>query len=408
MTFSSLKLDSKLLATLEKLGYTKPTPIQEQAIPKAIEGYDILASADTGTGKTAAFLLPVLHRLATSERRKGPQVLILVPTRELAMQVTDQAVKYSSRLGGVKVVTIFGGVPYPLQRRQLSKPYEILIATPGRLMDHMEAGRIDLSVVETLILDEADRMLDMGFIEPVKEITSHASPDRQTVMFSATIDKRMESLSRELLIEPVRITIERNRAEHDHIEQRLHIIDDLYHKYKILDRVLADPTLGCAVIFSSTKRFADSLVDRLVEQGFSAAALHGDMNQRQRTRTIGRMRDGKIRILVATDVAARGIDIPSITHVINFDLPMGVEDYVHRIGRTGRAGATGCAISFAGQRDIGLLKRIEEYIGKQIPQHVIEGLEPRARSQSPRKPFKKPYGRSFGGKPKPRRAFVRR
>ena len=387
MTFRSLQLDPKLLSNLEAHGYSDPTPIQKETIPPAMEGRDLLASADTGTGKTAAFLLPTIHKLLTSARKKGPRVLILVPTRELAQQLTTQAIKYSRHVEKLTIVTLYGGVPYPRQNKQLSRPYEILIATPGRLIDQMESGRVDLSRVETLILDEADRMLDMGFIGPVKEIAEKTSKKRQTLMFSATIDKRMEGLSRELLVDPVRVSVKRNNAEQHHIEQRLHVVDDVNHKHLLLNHILEDPSIESTLIFTSTKRFADTLVKKLTGSGHPAAAMHGNMNQSQRTRTLKQLREGKISILVATDVAARGIDISTISHVINFDVPMGVEDYVHRIGRTGRAGATGMAITFALHREMPKVKLIEKFTGHPIAQHVIKGMEPKAKSTTkpPRK-----------------------
>src|SRR3990167_7435056 len=319
MTFNDFNLHESILKAVSESGYSIPTSIQQQAIPEVLKGLDLRASAQTGTGKTAAFLLPALNRLTIPlpKRVHGPRILILVPTRELALQVSAQAVKYSKYLPRVKTVCVYGGVPYPIQRRELSRPFEILVATPGRLIDHLSSGRIDLSHVEMLILDEADRMLDMGFIEPVEEIVDATPKSRQTLMFSATLKGSVLKLSQHLLNKPFEINVVPDVTQHDNIEQRLHMVDNVGHKNRLLDHLLQDPTLNQAIIFISTKSFADQLVDTLIEQGHHAAALHGDMSQRSRTQTINRLRLGKIRILVATDVAARGIDIKTITHVIN-------------------------------------------------------------------------------------------
>jgi superfamily II DNA/RNA helicase len=292
------------------------------------------------------------------------------------MQVATEASKYSQYLSKVKTVCIYGGAPYPFQNRELAKPYEILVATPGRLIDHMERGRINFSRLEVLILDEADRMLDMGFIEPVEKIAKATPDSRQTLLFSATMKGSVLNLSRNLLNNPVEINIISDILKHENIEQRLHYVDGLDHKYRLLQHLLEDPTINQAIVFTSTKRHADQLVEELYERGYQAAALHGDMNQRQRTRTVSRLRSGEIRILVATDIAARGIDVQTISHVINFDLPGSVEDYVHRIGRTGRAGACGIALSLANTKETQLVRRIEAYTGKKITPHVIPGMEP--------------------------------
>jgi superfamily II DNA/RNA helicase len=362
---------------LEENDYHTPTPIQAMAIPKILEGLDIQASAQTGTGKTAAFTLPALDRLTKSAPKRNPRVLVLVPTRELAMQVASQVVKYSKHLQKIKTVCVFGGVPYPQQIRDLSRPYDILIATPGRLIDHLERGRINLKDIEFMILDEADRMLDMGFIEPVKEIAAQTPKSRQTLLFSATLKGEILALSKKLLNKPIEISIEHDVAYAENIEERVHFVDDVQHKHLILNHLLDDPTVEHAIVFTSTKVLANRLVDKLYAEGYQAAALHGDMNQRQRTKTITRMRQGKIKVLIATDVASRGIDISTISHIINFDLPTNVEDYVHRIGRTGRAGAKGVACSFVSFKDLPILRSIEKYTGNRITPHVIAGMEPK-------------------------------
>lgn len=391
-TFKDLNLHPEILRAIEESGYTTPTPIQQQAIPNILNGTDMRASAQTGTGKTAAFILPALNRLMNrvktggAKQAFGPRILILVPTRELAMQVAAQAVKYSKHLSQVKTVCIYGGAPYPVQNRELSRPYEILVATPGRLIDHMERGKINFARVEMLILDEADRMLDMGFIQPVEKIAAATPKTRQTLLFSATLKGSVLNLSKRLLNEPMEIAVAHEHAKHESIDQHLYYVDNLAHKYRLLDHLLQDPTVNQAIVFTATKRHADQLADKLTEMDHPTAALHGDMNQRQRTHTIVKLRQGKFRILVATDVAARGIDVQTITHVINFDLPMGVEDYVHRIGRTGRAGARGNAISFAEGRDSQKVKRIEEFTGQKMHIEEVAGMEPKF------KPGSKPSG----------------
>ncbi|MBS0656285.1 MAG: DEAD/DEAH box helicase [Verrucomicrobia bacterium] len=379
MDFNELLENPELLQAIVESGYTDPTPIQQQAIPVILEGKDMLASAQTGTGKTAAFMLPSLQKISkpSQVKARGPRILILVPTRELAMQVAHEAAKYSKHLKMVKTVCIYGGAPYPVQNKQLSSHYEILVATPGRLIDHIERGRISFDRLELLILDEADRMLDMGFVDDVHDIAAQTPKNRQTLMFSATLKGNVLGLSKALLNNPVTITIAPQTAKHENIEQRLHNVDNLDHKYRLLDHLLNDEGMNQAVVFTSTKSQADVLVDKLIQQGHNAAALHGDMRQHQRTRTITKLRQGKIRILVATDVAARGIDVQTISHVINFDLPMNVEDYVHRIGRTGRAGSSGIALSFAAAKDMGIVGQIERFTGQKITSHLIPGFEPK-------------------------------
>ncbi len=384
MSFKDLIEQPGILKAIEDLGYTTPTPIQKQAIPLILSGCDLRGSAQTGTGKTAAFILPALCKLAkpSTLHGRGPRVLILVPTRELAIQVAEEASKYCKYLDRVKTVCIYGGAPYPIQNRQLARPYEILVATPGRLMDHMNRGKINFSRVEMFILDEADRMLDMGFIGPVEEIAEAIPDSRQTLMFSATLKGSVMKLSERLLKNPKEITVAHDQTTHDNINQRLHHVDNIEHKYKLLDHILNDKELTQAIVFTRTKHHADQLVDKLIKKGYSAGALHGNMNQRQRTKTIMKLRQGEIRILVATDVAARGIDIPAISHVINFDLPENEEDYVHRIGRTGRAGATGIALSFATPKEMGFVRQIEKFTQQKMTPHTIVGMEPRTQSSS--------------------------
>jgi superfamily II DNA/RNA helicase len=388
MRFDELNLAPPLLQALTACGYEEPTPIQAQTIPALLAGRDVIGSAQTGTGKTAAFVLPALHRLAKTTQTaakhrmaSAPRVLVLAPTRELAQQVAEQAVRYGQHLR-ICTVCLYGGAPYPVQNRQLQRGADFLVATPGRLLDHIERGRVDLSRLEVLVLDEADRMLDMGFIDDVERICALTPATRQTALFSATFVGAIGRLAAKLTRDPVRVDVRDEQAAPLAIEQRVHFADDRSHKYRMLDHLLADVEMRQSIVFMSTKRDAEALAVKLQGEGHAAAALHGDMNQHERNRTLSDMRRGGVRTLVATDVAARGIDVPGLTHVINFDLPRQAQDYVHRIGRTGRAGASGIAVSFANHAERATIRTIERFTGAAIPAHVIPGLEPRSRSSS--------------------------
>jgi superfamily II DNA/RNA helicase len=396
MSFNNLNLNPAILSAVAQSGYTTPTPIQSQAIPVVLAGHDLFASAQTGTGKTAAFILPALQRLSTPSTKpgRGPRVLVLTPTRELASQITDAAMKYGKNLR-FKMGSILGGMPYPAQHRLLSQSLDLMVATPGRLMDHMESGRVDFSRLEILILDEADRMLDMGFINAVQQIAAATPATRQTLLFSATLDGGIAKLGQRLLKQPKQIAISSAEAKHENITQRLHLANDVAHKNRLLQHLLTD--VDKAIVFTSTKRHADRLAKDLHAQGYAAAALHGDMKQSARNRTIKNLRSNAVRLLVATDVAARGIDVTGISHVINFDLPRTGEDYVHRIGRTGRAGASGIAISFALRSDMSNVRDIERYTGQAIPPHVIAGLEPKHEAASPSQRPKAKHRRPHSG-----------
>ncbi len=378
MSFASLNLDNALLRAIEESGYTTPTAIQAQAIPVVTAGHDLMASAQTGTGKTAAFMLPALNLLATPHELKsrGPRILVLVPTRELATQVNEAARKYGKFIRA-RTVSIVGGMPYPLQNKLLSQPLDILVATPGRLLDHMERGRIDLSRLQMLVLDEADRMLDMGFLPDVERICEQLTAERQTLLFSATLDGDIARIARPILKNPKTIQVATQKEKHANIEQRLHYVDDMTHKNKLLEHLLIAPEVNQVIIFTSTKRHCDVLAEDLYAAGHKTAALHGDMTQGARNRTLTKLRQGDVKVLVATDVAARGIDVAGITHVINYDLPKFAEDYVHRIGRTGRAGNTGIAISFASNIDRHILRKIEQFTGNRMEPSTIEGFEPK-------------------------------
>ncbi|MFC4158870.1 DEAD/DEAH box helicase [Chitinimonas lacunae] len=376
-TFADLGLAQPILNALSAAGYTQPTPIQAAAVPSLLAGRDVLASAATGTGKTAAFMLPALQRLTEKSERpgRGPRMLVLSPTRELAAQIKSAAETYGRQMRFCKVVSIVGGMPYPTQIKLLSSPFEILVATPGRLLDLMARGRIDFARLEMLVLDEADRMLDLGFRDDIAEIAKKLPAERVTALFSATLDDNIAVMARTLLKEPERIEIAPPEKRNEQIVEKLHYADDIGHKSQLLERVLGEEGLGQAIIFTATKHDAASLADKLFAQGRKAAALHGDMQQRERMRTLTKLKRGEIDILVATDVAARGIDVAGITHVVNFDLPKFAEDYVHRIGRTGRAGREGIAISFAAKHEMPALKRIEKFVGRSIEPFSFDGLK---------------------------------
>jgi superfamily II DNA/RNA helicase len=376
--FAALGLAPALLKALEVSGYKAPTAVQAAAIPEVLQGADLMVSSHTGSGKTAAFMLPALQKLSQPAAVKGvgPRVLVLTPTRELAQQVTKAAETYGRNVR-LNTVSILGGLPYGVQIRLLKRPVDVLVATPGRLIDHMESGRIDFSRLEILVLDEADRMLDMGFIEDIDTIVAQTPAGRQTLLFSATLDGAVGKMAARMMRQPKRIEIASSKETHAQIEQRVHFADDMAHKERMLDHILRDTDLKQAIVFMATKRDAEQLAQGLNVRGFAAGALHGDMNQRQRTRTLQALHKGGLRVLVATDVAARGIDVAGISHVINFDLPQQPEDYVHRIGRTGRAGRSGIAVSFVTGKDFGQIKRIERYVSAPIPVQIIAGLEPR-------------------------------
>ena len=394
--FAALGLSPEIVSALMAAGYVDPTPVQQRAIPAGLEGRDLLVSSPTGSGKTAAFMLPAIERFAQLQKapaapreangdkrtRRAPPaarpcLLVLTPTRELAMQVTTAASTYGKHLRRLRTVSILGGVAYGQQLMLLAKNPEILVATPGRLLDHLERGRIDLSQLQILVLDEADRMLDMGFIDDIDTIVAATPATRQTMLFSATLDGKIGSLTNRLLRDPERIEIRHREQSRSNIAQTVHYVDDRDHKDRLLDHLLRDAALDQAIVFTATKSDADQLAGRLADAGFASAALHGDLPQGARTRTVRALRERRVRVLVATDVAARGIDIPGITHVFNYDLPKFAEDYVHRIGRTGRAGRSGTAVSLVHHAEQGALKRIERFVRATLPVNVVEGFEPR-------------------------------
>jgi superfamily II DNA/RNA helicase len=404
VTFSSLNLAGPLVQAVTALGYTAPTPVQAATIPASMAGGDWMVSSQTGSGKTAAFLLPALHALLTSPATKQPeparngrmargpaafpQVLVLAPTRELAQQVAEEAINLIKFARGIRVATVVGGTPFPKQVADL-RGASLVVATPGRLLDLQRNNQISLDHIHTLVVDEADRMLDLGFSEDLEAIHQATSKRDRTLMFSATFAPRIMALAADVMRDPQKIELATAQDSHQNIEQRLHWFDDIAHKTALLEHCLADTTLTQAVVFTATQIDADDLSDRLRDAGYSATALHGAMPQTIRNRRIQSLRDGSVQILVATDVAARGIDVPNISHVINYGLPMKPEDYTHRIGRTGRAGRNGIAITLAGGRDRYKVRNIERFISRTIAESTIEGLEPKNVS------FSKP-SRSFG------------
>jgi superfamily II DNA/RNA helicase len=397
MSFESLGLPAALVRAVADAGYAQATDVQSRAIPPALTGADLRVSSSTGSGKTASFVLPALQRVlaargdASKRREKGvvhgPRVLVLAPTRELAMQVAKATDAYGRHIPGLRVATVVGGVPYGAQLKALRGPLDVLIATPGRLMDHMASGKAVLANVEVFVLDEADRMLDMGFIDDITHIASFLPQQRQTLMFSATFAGAVGQLAKNMLKPDAQtISVATHTSTHENIEQRLHWADDGRHKHALLEQLLTGVDIDQALIFTSTQRDADWLADRLAEIGHRVASLHGGMPQGRRNRVLHGLRTRDLRVLVATDVAARGIDVPSISHVINYGLPMKAEDYVHRIGRTGRAGRTGLAVTLAERRDAGMVQRIQRFTTQRIPVATVAGLEPRLPAPSERPP----------------------
>ncbi|WP_296236348.1 DEAD/DEAH box helicase [Psychrobacter sp. UBA5136] len=375
ITFSDLNIAKPILTALDRVGYTNPTPIQEQAIPFALQGRDLLLSAQTGSGKTAAFVIPVLDRLSRATSfDKLTKALILTPTRELAQQVHDSVRTYSKDMRGLFCVPLVGGAPYNGQITALRKGVQVIVATPGRLLDHIKAGRVDLSNLEVLVLDEADRMLDMGFADDINDILKAAPDSRQTIMCSATWDGPVGKIAASFTKNPERVSI---KVESAHIEEKVYYCDDFDHKNRLLDEIVCDKDMEQIIIFAATKRSTEKLAKQLQEAGHKASFLHGDLPQSKRNRIVQDLRNGKCKILVATDVAARGLDVPAISHVINYDLPRQTEDYVHRIGRCGRAGRTGIAISLCSMDDRPQLNAINRYLDRKMEVCVIEGMEPK-------------------------------
>jgi superfamily II DNA/RNA helicase len=377
MLFDSFELDRRLLRAINAMGFEIPTPVQAEAVPFARKGRDVMACARTGSGKTAAFGLPSIQRLLEQERRgdKGPRMLVLCPTRELAAQVHDQLqqIAHYTRL---RVGLIVGGEAYPPQIDMLRQNAEVVVGTPGRLIDHMKERRLDLSNIEILVLDEADRMLDMGFIDDVMQMAQRCPEDRQTLFFSATLDGEIDSVANRLVRDPERVETDRSDVEHLNIEEYVLRADNEGHKQQLLLHIVRDPELTLGIIFVGMKARADDQTSLLKQAGHDVVTLHGDLPQSKRSRVIERLRRGEVRLLIATDVAARGLDIHGVSHVINYDLPKTPRDYVHRIGRTGRAGATGVAVSLVTPGEWIQLVDIEDFKGHKLDRRVVPGKEP--------------------------------
>lgn len=375
MSFDSLGLSPHLLAAVADAGYTQPTAIQSKAIPAIIDGADVLGAAQTGTGKTAAFVLPLLERLGKGHEKK-PRVLVLAPTRELAAQVSESVGTYGAKTN-LKKTVVFGGVGYQPQISAFKKGVDIVVATPGRLLDHLNNGHIDLSNLDTLVLDEADRMLDMGFIHDIKRVLKYVPEKRQTLLFSATFSKDIRKLASSLLKHPTEIDVAPRNSTAERISQKV-IMVEKPRKRAVLSHMIRSDDWSQVLVFTRTKHGANRLVKQLDTDGLTAAALHGNKSQNARTKALEGFKSGDIRVLVATDIAARGIDIDALPHVVNYELPNVAEDYVHRIGRTGRAGAEGEAVSLVGPDERKNLKDIEKLIGRQIERIQPQGIDLRA------------------------------
>ncbi|QBQ96722.1 DEAD/DEAH box helicase [Paraburkholderia pallida] len=378
MSFDSLGLSEPLVRAVNELGYTTPTPIQSQAIPAVLNGGDLLAGAQTGTGKTAGFTLPILQRLTdmppAATAKRVVRALILTPTRELAAQVEESVRAYGKYLK-LKSTVMFGGVGINPQIDALKRGVDIVVATPGRLLDHMQQKTIDLSHIEILVLDEADRMLDMGFIHDIKRVLAKLPPKRQNLLFSATFADEIKALADSLLDSPALIEVARRNTTAETVAQKVYPVDR-DRKRELLTHLIRQHNWFQVLVFTRTKHGANRLAEQLTKDGISALAIHGNKSQSARTRALSEFKDGTLQVLVATDIAARGIDIDQLPHVVNFDLPNVPEDYVHRIGRTGRAGATGEAVSLVCVDEHQLLKDIERLIKRPVPQEVIAGFEP--------------------------------
>lgn len=398
MSFDSLGLSADLLRAVRDQGYTTATPIQQQAIPAALAGTDLMASAQTGTGKTAAFTLPLLQRLAGSAGtgRRKVRALVLTPTRELAVQVNDSVRDYGRHLP-LRSTPIFGGVPIRGQMRDLSRGMDILVATPGRLMDHMERGTIDLSDVELLVMDEADRMLDMGFLPAIEKIAKAVPASRQTLLFSATFSQAITKLARRFLRDPQVVETATPNAAATDVDQTAYKVDG-HRKRELLTHLVSAEDWGQLLVFTRTKRGADRLAKQLEQDGIRSTAIHGDKSQGARNKALTEFKRNRVQALIATDVAARGIDIDDLPYVVNYDIPTNPEDYVHRIGRTGRRGQSGSAVSLIGADEHAPFAGIRRLIGFDIPAQVRDGFEP---TEKPA-PARKPGGKGRGGPPRGR------
>ncbi len=376
--FADLGLAQPLLRAISETGYESPTPIQAQAIPHVMKGGDVLAAAQTGTGKTAGFTLPILHRLlqnpSTKSKPGQPRCLILTPTRELAAQV-EESVRTYGKHTSLRSLVMFGGVNINPQIQALRKPVDILVATPGRLLDHVQQKTLDLSAVEILVLDEADRMLDMGFIRDIRRILVLLPKVRQNLLFSATFSDEIRGLAQGVLHDPVEVSVAARNTTSELVSQTV-VMTEQVHKRDLLSHIIRESGWHQVLVFTRTKHGANRLAEKLVKDGLAAAAIHGNKSQAARTRALDGFKTGKLSVLVATDIAARGLDIDQLPHVVNFELPNVPEDYVHRIGRTGRAGSEGSALSLVDNTEAKYLAAIERLIKQRIPRSTIEGWTP--------------------------------
>ena len=390
MSFNSLGLSNALLLAVSKQGYTTPSPIQEKAIPLILEGKDVLASAQTGTGKTAGFTLPILQILSQGQQmRKRPiRALVLTPTRELAAQVHNNVKSYSEFLD-IRSAVIFGGVNQRPQVATIRNGVDILIATPGRLLDLNSQGLLSLAKIEILVLDEADRMLDMGFKRDIDKIMSLMPSRRQNLLFSATFSREIKNLANSILHHPVLVEATPENTTVDAIEQKVYRVAKA-KKTDLIIKLISDGNWKQVLVFNRTKHGANKLCKKMVSAGISASAIHGNKSQGARTKALAGFKNGSVRVLVATDIAARGLDIPLLPHVVNFELPNISEDYVHRIGRTGRAGASGEAVSLVSADETTYLRDIEKLVGLKIPVEIVEGFEPDPNAST--KPIKQGQG----------------
>ncbi|HTP07856.1 MAG TPA: DEAD/DEAH box helicase [Anaerolineae bacterium] len=371
MSFNRFNLDARLLKNVQAMDFEEPTPIQSATIAPALEGRDILGSAETGTGKTAAFLLPLLQKLINTPRTREPRALVLVPTRELALQVAEQAQQMSHNTG-LRVATVYGGVGYGPQEQALRKGVDIVIATPGRLIDHLEKRNVNFTSLQALVLDEADRMLDIGFLPDIRRIMRQLPKERQTFLFSATLQPIL-ALAREVTHDAVRVEVEK-QATPDTIKHALYPVPE-HMKFQLLKQLLADDKMDSVLIFARTKHRADRIVRDLQRAKIQAAVIHGNRSQSQRIAALDAFKRGRTRVLVATDIAARGIDVEGISHVVNYDMPMQAEDYVHRIGRTGRAQAIGEAYTLVTPADERMVNRIEYVLKQKLERRKVDGID---------------------------------
>ena len=374
MPFHSLGLDARIFKAIQEAGYTEPTPIQTAAIPEVLAGRDVIGIAQTGTGKTAAFVLPILHKLvAAGEGKRGMRALVVAPTRELVVQIEENVRAYAKHLP-LRMATIFGGVSERPQIEALRSGVDLVVATPGRLIDLMQQRLVNFAGIEFLVLDEADRMLDMGFLPPIRQIVRALPQKRQTLMFSATLSREIESLTHEFQRSPKVIEIGRRANPAETVTQFVYEVRQ-HLKPALLQHLLADPQFDTVLIFTRTKHGADRIARRLEGSGIKTGTIHSNRSQNQRLRALKDFKSGAVRVLVATDIAARGIDVDGISHVVNYDFPMHPEDYVHRIGRTGRAHAVGDAISFVTSEDQDALRALERFIGRGVVRKRAEGFD---------------------------------